>query len=176
MFAAFDPQGRSVAYVRENNLYVEDVGTRGDHPAHDGRLDTLINGTFDWVYEEELFLRDGFRWSPDGQSIAYWQIDSSGVPEYPMLDTAAGLYPRVVPVRYPKTGQKNPAARVGVVPASGGATRWLEIAGRPARELHRPHGMGAGFRRAADPAAQPPPGHGSRSCSRMPRPARSAPS
>ena len=63
-----------------------------------------------------------------------------------MLDTAAGLYPKVVPVRYPKAGQKNPAARVGVVPASGGETRWLKIPRRPAAELHRPHGVGAGFR------------------------------
>ena len=92
---------------------------------------TRINGTFDWVYEEELSLRQGFRWSPDGQSLAYWQIDSSGVPEYPMLDTAAGLYPKVVPVQYPRTGQKNSAARVGVVSATGGQTRWLDIPGDP---------------------------------------------
>lgn len=131
LFAAFDPQGRRVAYVRENNLYVEDVAGGSIVPLTADGSPTLINGTFDWVYEEELFLHDGFRWSPDGQSIAYWQMDSSGVPEYPMLDTAAGLYPSVIPVRYPKSGQRNPAARVGVVSASGGATRWLEIPGDP---------------------------------------------
>ena len=112
MFAAFDPRGKHVAYVRQNNLYVEDVATGAITPLTKDGSDTLINGTFDWVYEEELSLRDGFRWSPDGDRVAYWQVDSSGVPEYPMLDTAAGLYPKVVPVRYPKTGEKNPAARV----------------------------------------------------------------
>ena len=131
MFASFDPQGQRVAYVRDNNLYVEDLARGTIVPLTTDGSATCINGTFDWVYEEELFLRDGFRWSPDGHQVAYWQIDSSGVPEYPMLDTAAGLYPRVVPVRYPRTGQKNPAARVGVVPASGGATRWLEVPGDP---------------------------------------------
>jgi dipeptidyl-peptidase-4 len=131
MFAAFDPQGRNVAYVRENDLHVEDATSGAITPLTKDGSDTLINGTFDWVYEEELSLRDGFRWSPDGKSIAYWQVDSKGVPVYPMLDTAAGLYPRVVPVRYPKTGEKNPAARVGVVPASGGETRWMKISGDP---------------------------------------------
>ena len=131
MFAAFDPQGRRVAYVRENNLYVEELATGTIVPLTADGSPTLINATFDWVYEEELFLRDGFRWSPDGQSIAYWQVDSSGVPEYPMLNTAAGLYPRVVSVRYPRSGQRNPAARVGVVSAAGGPTRWLGIPGDP---------------------------------------------
>ena len=131
MFAAFDPQGRRVAYVRENNLHVEDLAGGAIVSLTTDGSSTMINGTFDWVYEEELFLRDGFRWCPDGQSIAYWQVDSSGVPEYPMLNTAAGLYPRVAPVRYPRTGQRNSAARVGVVPASGGATRWLDIPGDP---------------------------------------------
>ena len=53
----------------------------------EGRPPTRINGMFDWVYEEELFLHAGYRWSPDGRSIAYWQMDSSGVPQYPLLDT-----------------------------------------------------------------------------------------
>ncbi len=131
MFAAFDPRGQKVAYVRENNLYVESIAGGPAVPLTADGSPTLINGTFDWVYEEELSLHEGFRWSPDGQSIAYWQVDSSGISEYPMLNTAAGLYPKVVPVRYPKSGQRNPAARVGVVPAAGGATRWLEIPGDP---------------------------------------------
>jgi dipeptidyl-peptidase-4 len=129
MFAAFAPDGRSVAYVRATNLYSEDLAQGKIVSLTTDGSPTRINGTFDWVYEEELFLRDGFRYSPDGQSIAYWQIDDSGVSEYPMLDTSTGLYPRVVPVQYPKSGQKNPAARIGVVRASGGETRWLDFAG-----------------------------------------------
>ena len=80
MFAKFSPDGTRVGYVRDNDIYVEDLDERRDHagsPATDPR--PLINGTSDWVYEEELRLRDCFRWSPDGSSIAYWQFDSSGV-------------------------------------------------------------------------------------------------
>lgn len=131
MFATFDPAGQKVAYVRDNNLYVEEAATGQITALTTDRSPTLVNGTFDWVYEEELFLRNGYRWSPDGKSIAYWQLDSTGVPEYPILNTAAGLYPRVVPVRYPRTGQKNSSVRVGVVPVGGGATRWIAVPGDP---------------------------------------------
>jgi dipeptidyl-peptidase-4 len=130
-FATFDPQAERVAYVQDNNLCVENPADGTILKLTEDGSATRINGTFDWVYEEELFLRHGFRWSPDGRSIAYWQIDASGVPEYPMLDTSASPYPRIVPVRYPKTGQRNPAARIGVVPASGGPTTWLKIEGDP---------------------------------------------
>ncbi|MFO0889160.1 MAG: S9 family peptidase [Isosphaeraceae bacterium] len=131
MFATFDPEGRRVAYVHENNLCVEDLADGTIVRLTQDGSATRINGTFDWVYEEELSLRNGFRWSPDGRSIAYWQIDDSGVPEYPLLDASVRPYPKVVPVRYPKTGQKNPAARIGVVAASGGPTTWLKLDGDP---------------------------------------------
>ena len=91
----------------------------------------LVNGTFDWVYEEELFCRDGFRWSPDGQHIAYWQLNSEGVKEFQLVNNTSGLYPVITSFPYPKAGETNSAARVGVVRATGGATRWFEIAGDP---------------------------------------------
>lgn len=131
MFAKFSPDGGRVAYVRANNLYVED--------AHDGHITgltsdgsrTTINGTFDWVYEEELNLRDGFRWSPDGRRIAYWQLDARGVRDFDLIDDTDSLYSFVKPVQYPKAGTTNSAARVGVVDAVGGATRWLKVDGDP---------------------------------------------
>src|SRR5215469_15208175 len=79
LFAKFSPDGSKVAYVRENNIYVEDLASyRIVQLTHDGSA-TIINGTSDWVYEEELALRNCFRWSPDGRKIAYWQFDTSGV-------------------------------------------------------------------------------------------------
>jgi dipeptidyl-peptidase-4 len=90
-----------------------------------------INGTFDWVYEEELNLRDGFRWSPDGQSLAFWQIDVEGVKSFHLVHNVEGLYSRVQSIPYPKAGETNPAARIGVVSASGGETRWMPIPGDP---------------------------------------------
>jgi dipeptidyl-peptidase-4 len=132
MFAKFSPDGGRVGWVRyaEYNLYVEDLGTgRITQLTSDGSR-TTINGTFDWVYEEELGLQDGWRWSPDGQTIAYWQLDASGVRDFPLYDTTDSLYAYLVEVQYPKAGETNSAARVGVVSAGGGgATRWLSVPG-----------------------------------------------
>jgi dipeptidyl-peptidase-4 len=131
MFAKFSPDGGRVAYVRENNLYVEDLGTGAiTQLTRDGSR-TIINGTFDWVYEEELNLRDGFRWSPDGARIAYWQLDASGVRDFLLINNTDSLYSFTIPVQYPMAGTTNSAARVGVVSAGGGATVWLEVPGDP---------------------------------------------
>jgi dipeptidyl-peptidase-4 len=131
MFAKFSPQGDRVAYVRDNNLYVERVAdgviTR---LTRDGSK-TVINGTFDWVYEEEFDDRDGFRWSPDGTRIAYWQLDASGVRDFLLINDTDSLYSFVKPVQYPKAGTTNSSVRVGVVSAAGGLTRWLKVPGDP---------------------------------------------
>lgn len=129
MFAKFSPDGKRVGYVRENNIYVEDLGTgRFMQLTADGSH-TIINGTFDWVYEEEFFLRDGFRWSPDGASIAYWQLDASGVRNFHLINNTDSLYSFVIPVQYPKVGETLSACRIGVVSASGGATTWFQVDG-----------------------------------------------
>ena len=134
MFAKFSPAGDRVGYVRENNIYVESLAdvTRANisQLTNDGTR-YIVNGTFDWVYEEELFCRDGWRWSPDGKQIAYWQLNSEGVKEMQLINDTAGLYPQVTSFPYPKAGEINSAARVGVIDASGGVTRWLDIAGDP---------------------------------------------
>jgi dipeptidyl-peptidase-4 len=132
MFAKFSPDGQRVGYVRENNVYVEHLF--GDNKitkltTDGGRY--IINGTFDWVYEEELLCRDGFRWSPDSKQIAYWQLNSEGVKEMLLLDNTSALYPIPIAFPYPKAGETNSAARVGVINANGGPTRWLEVPGDP---------------------------------------------
>ncbi|WP_420149215.1 S9 family peptidase [Spirosoma sp.] len=131
MYAKLSPNGCSVAYVSEHNLFVEDVAT--------GRITKLtidgtrkrINGTFDWAYEEEFGCRDGFRWSPDSRQIAYWQVDATKIRDYLMLNTTDSAYSHVVPVEYPKVGESPSPARIGVVNATGGATTWLNIPGDP---------------------------------------------
>ena len=145
MFAKFSPNGLMVAYVRDQNIYVEDLARGSIVPLTQNGSPTLANGTSDWVYEEEFDLRDGFRWSPDGQSIAYWQIDSSGEGDFPLIyDTGGpydvvsqipypqyGAYPHVKSILYPQPGTTNPAARIGVVKVSGGPTRWITVPGDP---------------------------------------------
>ncbi|HET9387041.1 MAG TPA: DPP IV N-terminal domain-containing protein, partial [Gemmatimonadales bacterium] len=135
MFAKFSPDagGGRVGWVRygEYNIYVEDIASGAiTQLTRDGSR-TTINGTFDWVYEEELGLQDGWRWSPDGQSIAYWQLDATGVRDFVLYNTTDSLYSSTVPVQYPKAGETNSAGRVGVVSASGGDTRWMNVPGDP---------------------------------------------
>ncbi len=133
MFAKFSPDGARVGWVRygEYNIYVEDLASgKLTQLTHDGSR-TTINGTFDWVYEEELGLQDGWRWNPDGQSIAYWQLDASGVRDFLLYNTTDSLYAYTKLVQYPKAGQTNSASRVGVVSTAGGETRWMNVPGDP---------------------------------------------
>ena len=131
MFAKFSPDGTRVGYVRENNIYIENLGNNSITQLTTDGSRYLVNGTFDWVYEEELFCRDGWRWSPDGKQIAYWQLNSEGVKEMHLINNTAGLYPVITSFPYPKAGETNSAARVGVIGAAGGATRWFDISGDP---------------------------------------------
>ncbi|MBL8751109.1 MAG: DPP IV N-terminal domain-containing protein [Planctomycetes bacterium] len=131
MFAKWSPKGDRVAFVSGNDLWVEAVADgKRTRLTKDGSK-TVINGTFDWVYEEEFDCRDGFRWSPDGSSIAYWQLDCSGVGEFFMVDNLSDRYSRIVPVQYPKAGTTNSSCRIGVVAASGGDTVWMQTPGDP---------------------------------------------
>lgn len=131
MFAKFSPDNSKVGYVREHNIFVEDLASGEITQLTNDGSRTTINGTFDWVYEEEFSLRDGFRWSPDSKRIAYWQLDATGIRDYLLLNTTDSLYSFTVPIQYPKAGTQNSAARVGVIPVSGGTTTWMQIEGDP---------------------------------------------
>jgi len=124
------PDGSGAAYVGRNNIH----GGRPD----DGRVAQLtadgseatINGASDWVYEEELKVRDGFRWSPDGTRIAFWQFDTTGVGTFSLINDTDSLYPIVTLIPYPKAGTRNSAVRVGVVAADGRhEARWFDTPG-----------------------------------------------
>jgi dipeptidyl-peptidase-4 len=131
MFAKFSPDGSRVAYVVKNDIYVESLLEGAiTRLTFDGSK-TIINGNFDWVNEEEFTIYDGFRWSPDGKSIAYWQFDATGVREFYLINNTDSLYPHIIRIPYPKVGEKLSACRVGVLPASGGETVWMKTPGDP---------------------------------------------
>lgn len=134
MFAKLSPDGTKAAYVSERNVYVEDL-TTGDIKKLTDDLGTkkLINGTFDWVYEEEFFCRDGFRWAPDSKSIAYWQIDANKIRDFYMIDNTDSVYSQIIPVEYPKVGDPPSPARIGVVNIADAKTTWMAVPGDPAQ-------------------------------------------
>ncbi|WP_259065618.1 S9 family peptidase [Mucilaginibacter sp. X4EP1] len=129
MFAKLSPDGAKAAYVSEHNLFTEDLATGTIKQLTFDGTDKLINGTFDWAYEEEFDCRDGFRWSPDSKSLAYWQIDASKIKKYEMLNTTDSIYPYVVPVEYPVAGEDPSSCKIGVVDISTAKTTWLNIPG-----------------------------------------------
>ena len=131
MFAKLSPDGGKVGFVRDNDLYVTDLATGRETRLTTDGGEQIINGTFDWVYEEELGLQDGWRWSPDGRRIAFWRIDQSPVRTFYMIQETDSLYSQPVALRYPKAGTPNPTAKIGVVDASGGEVRWMDTGSDP---------------------------------------------
>jgi dipeptidyl-peptidase-4 len=129
MFAKFSPDASEVAYVSGHNIYVEDVVSGKTSALTTDGTDRIINGTFDWAYEEEFDCRDGFRWSPDGKSIAYWRIDATRIRNFLMINNTDSTYSFTIPVEYPKVGQDPSACKVGVVTVATGVTKWMDVPG-----------------------------------------------
>ncbi len=129
MFAKLSPDGKQAAYVSGNNIYVEDLSTSKIKALTTDGTSTLINGTFDWVYEEEFYCRDGFRWSSDSKSIAYWQIDASETKTFYMVNNTDSIYSKIIPIEYPKTGETPSSCKVGVVTIDDAKTTWMKIPG-----------------------------------------------
>ncbi|PWT98857.1 MAG: S9 family peptidase [Bacteroidetes bacterium] len=131
MYAKISPDGKKVGYVSGHNIYVEDIVSGKTTALTSDGTRKMINGTFDWVYEEEFDCRDGFRWSPDSKLIAYWQVDANKIRDYLMVNTTDSIYSFIVPVEYPKVGESPSPVKVGVVSADGGTTTWMNIPGDP---------------------------------------------
>lgn len=126
MFAKLNPAGDKVAFVRDRNLYMVDLATMEETQlTSDGADGTIINGTFDWVYEEEFGLRDGWSWSPDGEHIAFFKLDESATKDFVMADLRS-QYPELINFRYPKAGEDNSEVKVGVLDVDTGAIDYID--------------------------------------------------
>lgn len=135
--ATFSPDGRRVAFVRQQNLFVVDVDRPKTRAVTRDRSARVFNGVLDWVYQEEIFGRGTFRaywWSPDSKHLAFLRLDDQQVPLYPLVDqTVAHPTPELVP--YPKAGDPNPLVRLGVAEASSGRSRWVDLRSYGATEI-----------------------------------------
>jgi dipeptidyl-peptidase-4 len=132
-WAEFSPDGRFVAFIRSHDLYVVDVATQSERRLTEGGDETLSNGETNWVYMEEVFGRGNkkaFWWSPDSMRLAFLQFDDAPVYEFTLIDHIPDVQ-RVERSRYPKPGEPNPWARLGVVRTGGGEIGWADLSERP---------------------------------------------
>lgn len=129
MFAKYSPDGKKVAYVSKHNIYVEDLASNQQTKITTDGTDGMINGTFDWVYEEEFGTQDGFRWSPDGSKIAYWKLDARGTKNFLMINNTDSLYSFTVPVEYPKVGENPSGCSIWFYDLASQSSKKADIAG-----------------------------------------------
>lgn len=126
LHAKLSPDASKVGYVYENNLFIKDFKTDSVQQLTKDGSETIINGQFDWVYEEEFGIANGWRWSPDGNKIAFWRLDQSMEPEFSWIDYQP-LHGAVKTIRYPKAGANNALVKIGVIHLQSGKTVWMDI-------------------------------------------------
>jgi dipeptidyl-peptidase-4 len=132
MHATFSPDGSKIAFVSENDLYYKDLATgRLTRVTHDGKANEIINGSCDWVYEEEFSFTQAFAWSPDGRHIAYYRFDERDVREFSMTYYTGELYPEDVTFKYPKVGMDNSKVNIFFFDTQSGKTTPVDRSSEP---------------------------------------------
>ncbi len=121
------PDGKWVGFVRDHNIYATNLQTGKEFAVTKDGTDNILNGEFDWVYEEEFGLADAWRWSPDSRRIAFWRLDQTRVGVYHLVDDLAGQYNTVFNLKYPKVGTQNSIVKIGVADIPDGKTTWMDI-------------------------------------------------
>ena len=120
----FSPDGNRISYVRKHNLYARPLDGGNERTLTKDGDDNLLNGEVDWLYEEELYTRSNYFWSPDGRQIAFLQMNEKDVPTYPITDWMP-THATVDQEKYPQPGDPNPKVRLGVVGSDGGKIKWI---------------------------------------------------
>lgn len=124
---AFSPDGNKVAYTYANDLYFLDLSSdKTQQITYDGKVNAIINGRTDWVYEEEFIFTRAFFWSPDNQRVAFIRFDESEVPEF-VMSMYTGLYPYPETWKYPKAGEKNSVVSAHIYDVKSGNTVMVEL-------------------------------------------------
>lgn len=126
--ATFSPDGKQIAYIKENNLFVKDLLSKTTKQiTTDGKRNAIINGTTDWVYEEEFAITQGFGWSPDSKHIAFLKFDESNVKEFTMEYNVGALYPELYTFKYPKAGENNSTVTTHIYSLDNGVTAEIKL-------------------------------------------------
>ena len=124
----FSPDGKKIAYAKENNLYVYDLASNKSTPiTTDGQKNSIINGITDWVYEEEFAFVKAFDWSADSKKVAYIRFDESQVPEFSMSMFGKELYPMMQTFKYPKAGEKNALVSLHIYDVNSNAVKNVNL-------------------------------------------------
>ncbi|MBI5472846.1 MAG: S9 family peptidase [Ignavibacteriae bacterium] len=128
----FSPDAKKVGFVRSNNLFVIDIATGKETQLTFDGSENVLNGKFDWVYEEEFSIIDGWQWSPDSKRIAFWRLDQSNVPTFPLVNYSSDdAHAEVETMRYPKPGDPNSLVRVGIAEIASGRIAWVDLGAAP---------------------------------------------
>ena len=126
-YAKISPDGNSAAYMLDNNLFVADIKTgKAKALTLDGNSD-ILNGVFDWVYEEEFSSADAWRWSPDGKKITFWSLDQTNVKPFIYMLDQLPRYNVAHTIKYPKVGETNSTIKIGVVDIKTGRITWMDL-------------------------------------------------
>jgi dipeptidyl-peptidase-4 len=120
------PDGSRVGYVRDHNLYIVDLETGQETALTRDGTPNILNGEFDWVYEEEFGLADAWRWSPDSKKIAFWRFDQTRVREFNLVDETT-YYNQIYKLKYPKVGEQNALIKIGVIDLKKQKTTWMDL-------------------------------------------------
>lgn len=130
MIPSLSPDGHRVAFVYENNLYIEDMRTGAlTQITNDGEKNSIINGLADWVYEEEFGHAKQYAWSEDGKILAFVKTNEKEVPEISLPIYEAGLYPGSLTYKYPKAGEKNADVALYIYQTDTGKTVQADLSG-----------------------------------------------